>query len=263
MTRRLTSFTVVAAAMTLWAHTASAQRPETMTWKIDGVIRRAIVYAPSANPTTGRAPLVLSFHGHGDNMQNFQHTDLHRAWPQAIVAYFQGLPSRDGLAGWQVEKGQDDDRDLKLVDAALTSLRERFKVDDSRIYSTGFSNGANFTYLLWAERPLVFAAFAPVAGRLRPSVHPKRPRPLFHVAGTRDGTIPFADQQDAIETARRVNGVTGKGASCGNECTVYGSPGDAPGAPVVMTWIHSGGHEYPESTSERIAKFFRDRPITP
>ena len=29
--------------------------------------------------------------------------------------------------------------------------------------SAGFSNGANFTYLLWAERPEVFAAFAPVA----------------------------------------------------------------------------------------------------
>jgi hypothetical protein len=36
---------------------------------------------------------VLSFHGRGDNMQNFQHTDLHRAWPQAIVVYFQGLRS--------------------------------------------------------------------------------------------------------------------------------------------------------------------------
>ena len=27
-----------------------------------------------------------------------------------------------------------------------------------------------------------------------------------------------------------------------------------------MTWIHSGGHEYPDSTSERIAKFFREHP---
>jgi polyhydroxybutyrate depolymerase len=260
MTRRFINFTVIAAAMTLWAHAASAQRTETMTWKVDSVIRRGIVYAPSANSASGGAPLVFSFHGHGDNMQNFQHTDLHRAWPQAILVYFQGLPSRrDGLSGWQTEKGQDDDRDLRLVDAALMSLREKFKVDDTRIYSTGFSNGANFTYLLWAERPGVFAAFAPVAGRLRPSVQPKQPKPLFHVAGTRDETIPFADQQDAIDTARRVDGVTGKGASCGNGCTIYGSPG----ASAVMTWIHSGGHEYPDSTSERIAKFFRDHPITP
>ena len=243
--------------MTLLAHTASAQRAEVKAWRFDGATRRAIVYAPSAKSAGGRAPLVFSFHGHGDNMQNFQHTDLHLAWPQAIVVYFQGLPSRrDGLAGWQVEKGQDDDRDLKLVDAALASLGEQFKVDEARIYSTGFSNGANFTYLLWAERPGVFAAFAPVAARLRPSVRPTQPKPLFHVAGAEDAQIPFADQQDAIETAKRVDGVTGKGASCGNGCTMYGSPVGAP----VMTWIHAGGHEYPESTSERIAKFFRDHP---
>ena len=39
-------------------------------------------------------------------------------------------------------------------------------MDETRIYATGFSNGAGFTYLLWAARPTVFAAFAPVAGRL-------------------------------------------------------------------------------------------------
>ena len=257
MTMRLGNYSVIAAAMILSARAASAEGSEVMTWKVDGETRRAIVYAPSANSAGGKAPLVLSFHGHGDDMQNFQHTDLHRAWPEALVVYFQGLPSRrDGLSGWQVEKGQDDDRDLKLVDGALASLRDKFKVDETRIYSTGFSNGANFTYLLWAERPRVFAAFAPVAGRLRPSVQPTQPKPLFHVAGMRDGTVRFADQQDAIETARRVDKVTGKGASCGSGCTIY----ESPGAAAVMTWIHPGGHEYPDSTSERMAKFFRDHP---
>lgn len=260
MMMRLANFTVIAAAMTLSAHMASAERAEIMTWKVDGETRRAIVYVPPSNSAAREAPLIFSFHGHGDNMQNFQDTDMQGAWPQAIVAYFQGLPSRrDGLSGWQVEKGQDNDRDLRLVDAALASLRERFKVDDARIYATGFSNGAAFTYLLWAERPRVFAAYAPVAARLRPSVQPTQPKPLFHIAGTRDVTIPFANQQDAIETARRVDGVTSKGTSCGNGCTIYGSPSTAP----VMTWIHPGGHEYPDTTSERIAKFFRDHPLKP
>ncbi|MEO8256007.1 MAG: PHB depolymerase family esterase [Acidobacteriota bacterium] len=238
------------------ARPSFAQRAEVKAWRLNGETRRAIVYAPSAKTASGRAPLVLSFHGHGDNMQNFQHTDLHRAWPEAIVVYFQGLPSRDGLAGWQVEKGQDDDRDLALVDAAITSLREEFKVDEARVYSTGFSNGANFTYLLWAERPGVFAAFAPVAARLRPSVKLMRPKPIVHIAGTGDAQIRYADQLAAIEAARRANGATGKGTGCGGGCTIYDSPSGAP----VMTWIHPGGHEYPDSTSERIAKFFRQHP---
>jgi polyhydroxybutyrate depolymerase len=260
MTKHLANLTVIVAAITVSAQTLPAQRAEMMTWKVDGDTRRAIVYASSAQSAGGKAPLVFSFHGHGDDMQNFQHTDLHLAWPEAIVVYFDGLPSRrDGLSGWQVEKGQDDDRDLRLVDAALKSLREKFMVDDGRIYSTGFSNGANFTYLLWAERPAVFAAFAPVAARLRPSVQPTVPKPLFHIAGTEDRQIPFPDQQAAIETARRVDGVTGKGASCGNGCTIY----RAAGSRLVMTWIHSGGHEYPAGTSERIAKFFREHRLEP
>jgi polyhydroxybutyrate depolymerase len=230
---------------------------ETMTWKVAGETRQAIVYAPSVSSPSGKAPLVFSFHGRGDDMQNFQYTDMHKAWPEAIVVYFQGLPNRDGLFGWQVEKGQDNDRDLKLVDAALASLRTKFKVDDARIYSTGFSNGASFTYLLWAERPGVFAAYAPVAGRLRPSVQLKQPKPLFHVAGRRDPQVLFSDQQQAIQAAIRVDGVAETRASCGQECTIYGAGSPAP----VMTWIHQGGHIYPRDTSERIAKFFRELPV--
>src|SRR5262245_51862212 len=144
MTGRMAACTVVAATVTFAAPGAFA---ETMTWKVAAETRRAIVYAPSVSSPSGKAALGFSFHGRGDDRENFQYTEMHKAWPEAIVVYFQGLPNGDGLNGWQVEKGQDNDRDLKLVDAALASLRVKFKVDDARIYSTGFSNGANFTYL--------------------------------------------------------------------------------------------------------------------
>jgi polyhydroxybutyrate depolymerase len=252
----LASGIVVATAMILAAPAAFA---DTMSWKVGADTRQAIVYAPARPTPGGRVPVVLSFHGHGDDMDNFQHTDMHVAWPEAVVVYFQGLPSRDTLRGWQVEKGADNDRDLKLVDAALASLRTKFNVDEGRIYATGFSNGANFTYLLWAERPDVFAAYAPVAARMRPSVHLTQPRPLFHVAGRADMQIPFTDQQAAMQAAIAANRVGGATASCGNGCTTYGANTAAP----VMTWIHPGGHSYPDSTSERIAQFFRDHPRKP
>ena len=239
MIRRLRIYAVITAAVVLPAQALSGQQSQVVTWMVDGQSRRAIVYAPPARSASSPAPVVLSFHGHGDNAQNFQYTDLHRAWPEAVVVYFQGLPSRDGLFGWQVEKGQDDDRDLKLVDAALASLRGTFKVDDARIYATGFSNGANFTYLLWAERPAVFAAFAAVAGRLRPSVQPTRPRPLLHIGGTRDVSIRFADQRDAIEKAKRVDGVGGTGESCGGGCTLFGSPDGTPVMIISLAYLRN------------------------
>ena len=58
---------------------------------------------------------------------------------------------------------EQGDRDLKFVDAILKTLREKYKVDDRRIFATGHSNGGGFTYLLWAARGKELAAIAPVA----------------------------------------------------------------------------------------------------
>ncbi len=255
MKMRMTHLGLAVALILCLGGAASA---EVMTWNVEGIIREAIVFVPKASPAGGKNPVVLSFHGRGDSAQNFQHTFLHLASPYAIVVYFQGLATRDGLAGWQVERGENNDRDLKLVDVALASLRKKYNVDEDRIYATGFSNGAMFTYLLWAERPEVFAAYAPVAGRLRPSVQPKQPRPLFHVAGQRDPQVTFADQKAAMTIAIGVNGVADKTTRCGDGCTLYGAGTPAP----VMTWIHDGGHVYPRDTSQRIASFFRDHSRT-
>lgn len=248
--------TLMATVMTFAAPAAFA---ETMTWRVGRDTREAIVYLPTVPSPSGKVPLVFSFHGRGDDMENFQATGMHRAWPQAIVVYFQGLTPPGRLRGWQVEKGQDDDRDLTLVDTVLASFRQTFNVDDNRVYATGFSNGANFTYLLWAERPGVFAAYAPVAARLAPSVQLTQPKPVFHIAGLADPQIRFVEQEAAMEAAIRANGVAGTDTSCGNYCTIYGAKTAAP----VMTWTHPGGHTYPRGTSERIATFFRDHPRKP
>ena len=247
MRTRLTHAALVGLLLIPGVGDATAQ---VMRWQVDGDTRQAIVHAP-ASPGAAGSPLVLSFHGFGDNAQNFQYTNLHVAWPEAIVVYFQGLPTRRGLPGWQVEPGSGN-RDLALVDAALAALRERYDIDDDRIYATGYSNGGMFTYLLWAERPGVFAAYAPVAARLRPSVRPAEPRPVFHVAGERDRVVRFSDQEAAIAVAMDVNGVDAA-TGCGAGCTVYGAGTAAP----VMTWIHGGAHVYPRGTSERIASFLR------
>ena len=145
MKTRLTHVGLVGLLLILGARGASA---EVMSWQVDGETREAIVYAPAAARGGAGVPLVLSFHGYGDDMQNFQQTNVHVAWPDAIVVYFQAWRLGGGLPGWQVERGGGD-RDLKLVDVALASLRETYTVDDDRIYATGFSNGGMFAYLLW------------------------------------------------------------------------------------------------------------------
>ena len=254
-TRLSICFTLSVASALIRAADAS---PTVMTWNIAGTQRKAIVYTP-ANPTNAKAPLIFAFHGFGDTNENFKGIGLEEVWPQAIVVYPQGLPvKRGGSAqpGWQTEKGGDEDRDLQFVDTALAALRWKYKVDDTRIYATGFSNGVVFTYLLWAERPGVFAAFAAVAGRLGTSVLPVVPKPFLQIGGKNDRNIQFALQAQAMETARRVDGVT-NGEACGRNCTFYPSVTGTP----VMTFVHEGGHEWPDGTSQQIAKFFQHYPL--
>ena len=254
-------FTILFASAILaaLASTAAAQG-NVMNWTIDGVKRQAIVFAPKPGTTGVSHPLVFAFHGHGGSMQAAaQGMHFQSLWPEAIVVYPQGLPTvtkidPQGLhPGWQNEPGDEGDRDLKFFDAMLATLRQQYSVDEKRIYSTGFSNGGGFTYLLWCVRANVLAALGECAGRLFPADHPSQPRPVLAIAGQADTTDPFALQQQSIETDRQVDSATGPGQACGQYCTFYPSPTHTP----VKTLIHPGGHVYPPWASAAIVEFFK------
>jgi len=182
-------------------------------------------------------------------------------WPEAIVVYPQGLPT-PGIVmdfegkkpGWQREPGQEHDRDLKFIDAILATLREKYSIDESRIYATGFSNGGLFTYLLLSQRANVFAAYAPSGSVLLPQVPLAQARPVFHYGGQSDRLARFDKQQATIDQLRKFNGCSAQGEWYGSNCTLYRS---AKGAPVA-TFIHSGGHFYPPAVTPLIVKFFQD-----
>jgi polyhydroxybutyrate depolymerase len=251
-----------AATIFVVAH-ALAVEPVPTKWKVDGVEREAVVYLPSTS-SEAKPPVIFAFHGHGGNMHfaargmAFQHS-----WPEAIVVYPQGLPT-PGIVmdlegkkpGWQREAGQQGDRDLKFVDAILSSLREKYSIDEHRIYATGFSNGGLFTYLLLSQRPDVFAAFAPGGAVLLPSVPLTQAHPVFHYGGKSDQLARFAKQEATIEQLRKFNGCAEQGEACGENCTLYPS---AKGAPVE-TFIHPLGHIYPPQVTPLIVKFFQDNP---
>jgi polyhydroxybutyrate depolymerase len=236
----------------------------TMTWTLDGVQRQALVFAPAPVLATNAqpVPLVFAFHGHGGNMQAAsQVMHLQTLWPAAVIVYPQGLntPSQvdpqGNFPGWQVRAGQAglNDRDLKFFDAMVATMRQKFPVDNSRIYATGFSNGAIFSYLLWAERGKVLAAFGICAGKLDPAEHFTLPRSVVVIGGTNDNVLPFADQQQTIQLDRQIDNATGPGQPCGPICTFYPSTSQTP----VVTRIHSGGHVYPPWAGAAIVEFLK------
>ena len=189
-----------------------------MHWTVDGVEREALVFAPRVTQGVVRHPLVVAFHGHGGRMLGTSaRMRIQTLWPRAIVVYPQGLntPTPHDPAGtksgWQGKAGELGDRDLKLFDAIVATMRQSYGVDRRRIYATGFSNGAVFSLLLWAERPRTIAAIGEVAGRLDPAETLTTRRAFLAIAGRADTVAPFAVQKQTIQLARQVNGATGAG----------------------------------------------------
>lgn len=220
---------------------AAAAAPSVTTWTVDGVPRQALVFAPQTDAAGQKHPLIFAFHGHGGNMQNAARDGLQDLWPEAVVVYPQGLPTKTlrdqsgSYSGWQFGAGDNGDRDLKLFDAMLADLKTKYAIDDARVYATGFSNGAVFTYLLWAQRGSKLAAVGPCAGIITDANRPGTPKPAIIIGGQSDQLLLFSVQEQTMETVRKLNGDKAD----------------------LVTRIHPGGHVYPPWAGQAIVDFFK------
>ena len=262
---------LIASALLALASSAAGQGKVT-TWTIGSDKREALVFAPTVEPAGEKHPVILAFHGHGGNMQNTANQmNFQTTWPEAVVIYPQGLKGRAAVTqdpenaqkfnfGWQLWPGEYDDRDLKFFDRMLETMRQKFAVDDRRIYAAGFSNGAIFCYVLWAKRAQTLAAIGPVAACLSselPFPGPTeltRPLPVMHIAGLMDPKVLLEWQAATITVDRKVNDAPlQQGEACGDCCVLYQSSVQAP----VKALFFTGGHEYPAWASAEFVKFFK------
>lgn len=234
---------------------------ERRTWTVEGQERLALLHVPRV-ATEAETPVLFAFHGHGGSARQASRSfRMHTVWPETIVVYMEGLPTPGLLTdpqgkrnGWQSRAGLESDRDLKFFDAVLASLDREYKLDRRRIYAMGHSNGGGFTYLLWRERPDVFAAFAP-SGAFTLRVRELKPRPAMHVAGKNDELVKFEHQERTIAAIRELNGCAEKGEAWATDCTLYPSKTGTP----VVTYIHDGTHKFPPEAPPLIARFLKEQ----
>jgi polyhydroxybutyrate depolymerase len=213
----------------------------TREWQIGGVARKALIYLPDK---TENAPVIFAFHGHGGQMElAAKKFTLHTLWPEAIVIYPQGLPTKTQrdrwgrFPGWQIGWSTQN-RDLALFEALLETVQKEWKGDSKRLYAMGHSNGAGFVYYLWGKKPELFAALAAASGMGERLLATARPCPVMPIGSKSDPIVRWPEQEAVIETAKRVNGST---------------------APVEVV-LHNEGHNYPNDASARIIAFFKKHP---
>jgi polyhydroxybutyrate depolymerase len=242
-----------------WANAQADCTPQNI--KVGNAERRMLVCANQKEDPDFPAPLVLAFHGRGGSAENMaQGTRIHDAWPDAIVVYLEGLTGnpapydpQGARRGWQINPGELQDRDLRFTDAALDALNMQYKLDAGRVYAVGHSNGARFAGILWAKRAARFAAFAFSAGQADALIEHAVPRPVFISMGRRDEIIPFEWQRQSIDYARKLLKTDPKRAA---EFGYTRSESGA-GELELMTYVHPGGHIWPEVQTRLTVEFFK------
>lgn len=232
-----------------------------MTWTVGGVSREALVHLPQ---DSGSAPVIFAFHGHGGFDIGFASKAFETQWPEALVVYPQGLPTKDSKPGWQTSVGEVNsktgikDQDLKFFDAMLATFDNNYNADTQKIFAHGWSNGGMFVYnVLWAARGSKFAALCPAASLLS-KASGKITIPVMHVGGTSDPVVDFTYQQKTVQTVRNLdlcsdNGTTWATGENGVLGTHYPSSISDP----VLFLKYDGGHDYPSNIPPLIVKFFK------
>lgn len=171
----------------------------------DSVDRRFKYYMPIALDASEPISLVFEFHGSYEFDEGVTPdnpiagiSETH-SWCQnaiktnSVICFPAGWPEyqadSSGAVNWA---GENYTRSLPFVDAMVKYFTEdnEPRIDKNRIYSTGQSSGAIFSFNLALERPEVFAAITPRAGQSASTEpYPSRAVPVRVFAGERDETV--------------------------------------------------------------------------
>ena len=177
----------------------------------DDTEREYLTYIPSGYSHTNEAPIVLNFHGLGGTASGQLALSDWRGLAEKhgiILLYPQGLELQKGGSHWNPDPVSSDSKsisdDLGFVRRLLKRISKKYSIDKSRVYATGYSNGAGMAYGLAHHMPDLITGIAPVSGLMNDKYHST-------TSGVKPvGLISFNGKEDWV---RPVNGIKGYLAS--------------------------------------------------
>lgn len=226
----------------------------TCSMDIEGTMRTYYVQLPSNYDASHPYKLIFQFHPWGGNAeQALTMYRLNQSIPDAIYVTPQGLQAGSQGAGWANTNGVD----IEFTKGMLAEVQGKYCVDNSRIFSTGFSYGGMMSFAIGCEMSDVFRAIAPMSGSLYSDFNCKGTGP--HIAmwgshGTSDTVVPIEDGEAARDKILQENhcGMTTMPVDP-SPCVKY----QGCDAGYDVTWCEwDGPHGIPSFGSSAIAAFF-------
>ncbi|TET35330.1 MAG: hypothetical protein E3J72_11430 [Planctomycetota bacterium] len=175
-------------------------------------------YQHGGNPV----PLMVSFHGAGDNHKNFfANTQLKPVAEQNSFIYV--CPKSATGNAWSVT----DDGEMSAVVSLVDWFKTNYNIDTSRIYTHGFSRGGQFAPYICFKRSGVFAGFFENSGGMPGGGQVSGVCAGFCIHAQDDQAVPIGYSEDLVQKM------------------------EAAGNPVDYRWKSSGGHTvFPEFYQE-------------
>jgi polyhydroxybutyrate depolymerase len=173
---------------------------------IHGNERSFKLYIPQGYNGQEEVPLFFLFHGSttDDSIIYRDHSNMIEIADRESIIYVapKAMKEENGRFNWNVDRDPNAADDVSFISALIDSLSNRYKINNERIYASGISRGAEFTFALACDLSERIAAIASIVGRITPTYfsncNPTRPVAVLTVNGTYDGNIPYSSVQPTL-----------------------------------------------------------------
>jgi poly(3-hydroxybutyrate) depolymerase len=180
--------------------------------------RRYRLQAPSDYEPQTAYPIVVSFHGLGDTLNNFHQTMMRTDWynlgnqrkflvmvPESMNTDRQSFLHFTPNGNFDRAATQDEMTDV--LNCVYYDVGGEFNIDTEEIYWIGFSEGASFSSISAIVFSKELKAVVPYAGIATPNGSMTRDIPSFFITGTNDGSYQTIKDiaQDWINLGHAIN----------------------------------------------------------
>ena len=174
----------------------------TIKMEFGGRERNYIVHLPPKEKMNASVPLLFHLHGGGGTAKGTAGLTFGRFNELAdrdgfIVVYPNAINKNwnDGRKLEDVIAWKEDIDDVGFITAIVDKLKQKYKIDSKRIFTTGMSNGGFMTSRLLCDRADIFSGGAILTASLSkdymPKCDPEKPVAVMVMNGTEDPLVPY------------------------------------------------------------------------